>query len=122
VDHRGSSPPWTGLHCRLEELTRARPPGATAHSGLPRLHRKDEELARVRFRASPGVALGEGVAQAWREEKESRGRGGGGRWGSSTFIVAEGGGRLTIKAEKRPAVISFMPLKAGWLKEGLRGD
>jgi hypothetical protein len=26
VDHRGSGPPWTGLHCRPEELIGARPP------------------------------------------------------------------------------------------------
>jgi hypothetical protein len=38
------------------------------------------------------VALSESDAQAWREGKESRGRSGGGRRGSSLFIVAEGGG------------------------------
>jgi hypothetical protein len=37
------------------------------------------------------VTLGESDAQAWREGKESRGRGVGGRWGSCPFIVAEGG-------------------------------
>jgi hypothetical protein len=37
------------------------------------------------------VALGESDAQAWREEKVSRGRGGGGWRGASPFIVAEGG-------------------------------
>jgi hypothetical protein len=39
------------------------------------------------------VALSESDAQAWREGKVSRGRGGGGRRGASPFIVAEGGGR-----------------------------
>jgi hypothetical protein len=53
VDHRGSGPPWTALHCRLEELIGARPTGALVHDGSPRLHGKDEELARVRSRASP---------------------------------------------------------------------
>jgi hypothetical protein len=37
------------------------------------------------------VVLGESDAQAWRGGKESRGRGGRGRRGSSPFIVAEGG-------------------------------
>jgi hypothetical protein len=37
------------------------------------------------------VALGESDAQVWREEKESRGRCGGGSQGSSLFIGAEGG-------------------------------
>jgi hypothetical protein len=37
------------------------------------------------------VVLSESDAQAWREEKESKGRGGGGRHVSSPFIVAEGG-------------------------------
>jgi hypothetical protein len=37
------------------------------------------------------VALGESDAQAWREGKVSRERGGGGRRGASPFIVAEGG-------------------------------
>jgi hypothetical protein len=57
---------------------------------LPRLHRKDEELTEVRFRASPKtkewrgdqattVVLGESASQAWTKEKEIRGRGGGGQ-------------------------------------------
>jgi hypothetical protein len=53
VDHRGSSPPCTDLHCRLEELIGARPTAAPGHGGLPQLHREDEELAEVRFRALP---------------------------------------------------------------------
>jgi hypothetical protein len=67
------------------------------------------------------VALGEIAAQAWRE-KESRGRVGGGWRGSSPFIVAEGGRRPAIKAEKWPAVMALTLVKAGQLKEGLRGD
>jgi hypothetical protein len=55
VDHRGSGPPWTGLRRRLEELIGARPTGALVHESSPRLHGKDEELARVRSRASPEV-------------------------------------------------------------------
>jgi hypothetical protein len=39
------------------------------------------------------VSLGESDAQASREGKESRGRCGGGRWGSSLFLGAEGGGQ-----------------------------
>jgi hypothetical protein len=38
------------------------------------------------------VALGESIAQAWREGKESRGRASAGRRGSSLFIVANRGG------------------------------
>jgi hypothetical protein len=53
VDHRGSGPPWTGLHCRSEELIEAQPTGALVHDGSPRLHGNDEELTRVRSRASP---------------------------------------------------------------------
>jgi predicted HAD superfamily Cof-like phosphohydrolase len=53
--HRGSGPPWTGLHHRLEELTRARPTGAPVHESSVRLYVKDEELARVQSRASPEV-------------------------------------------------------------------
>jgi hypothetical protein len=49
VDHRGSGPPWTSLHRQPEELIGARPTGAPVHRGL---HRKDEELARVWYRAS----------------------------------------------------------------------
>jgi hypothetical protein len=45
------------------------------------------------------VALGESNAQAWREGKESRGRCGGGRRGSSLFIGAEGG-QLVVKARE----------------------
>jgi hypothetical protein len=37
------------------------------------------------------VALSESDAQAWREGKVSRERGGGARWGASPFLVAEGG-------------------------------
>jgi hypothetical protein len=55
VDHRGSGPPWTGLRCRPEELTGARPTGAPVHESSPRLHGKDVELARVQSRASPEV-------------------------------------------------------------------
>jgi hypothetical protein len=55
VDHRGSGPPWTGLRRRPEELTGALPMGAPVHESLPRLHGKDEELARVQSRASPEV-------------------------------------------------------------------
>jgi hypothetical protein len=58
VDHRDSSPPWTGGHCRFRELAGARPPavlvpessdrragegeGGPANSmvGLPRLERR----------------------------------------------------------------------------------
>jgi hypothetical protein len=75
---------------------------------LPRLHGKDEELTGVQFRASPKterrrgevavVALSESDDQAWREGKEIKGRCGGGRWGSSLFIGAEGG--LVVKAEE----------------------
>jgi hypothetical protein len=50
------------------------------------------------------VALGESDAQAWREGKVSRGRGGGGRRGASLFIVAEGGGGV-VKAEELPALM-----------------
>jgi hypothetical protein len=67
--------------------TGAWPLGAPGHGGLPRLHGKDEELAGVQFRASPKT-------EEWcgdRAIEESRGRGGGGWWGSSPFIVAEGG-------------------------------
>jgi hypothetical protein len=46
------------------------------------------------------VALGESDAQAWREGKVSRERGGGGRWGASSFLVAEGG-QGVVKAERR---------------------
>jgi hypothetical protein len=53
VGHRGSGPPWTGLLCRPEELIGARPTGTPVHDGSPQLHGKDEELARVRSRASP---------------------------------------------------------------------
>jgi hypothetical protein len=55
VDHRGSGPPWTDLRRRPEELTSARPTGAPVHESSLRLHGKDEELARVRSRASPEV-------------------------------------------------------------------
>jgi hypothetical protein len=55
VDHRGSGPPWTGHSHRPEELIGARPTGAPVHESSPRLHGKDEELARVRSRASPEV-------------------------------------------------------------------
>jgi hypothetical protein len=53
MDHRGSGPQWTGLHCRPEELIGARPTGTPVHDGSPRLHGKDEELTKVRSRASP---------------------------------------------------------------------
>jgi hypothetical protein len=53
MDHRGSGPLWTGLCHRLEELTGARPTGVPVHESSLRLHGKDEELARVRSRASP---------------------------------------------------------------------
>jgi hypothetical protein len=53
MDHRGSGPPWTGLHYRLEELIRAWPTATLGHGSLPRLHGKDEELDGVQFRASP---------------------------------------------------------------------
>jgi hypothetical protein len=53
VDYRGSGPPWTGLHCRPEELIGAQPTGTPVHDGSPRLHGKDEELARVQSRATP---------------------------------------------------------------------
>jgi hypothetical protein len=53
MDHRGSSPPCTGLHCQPEELIGARPTAAPGHGSLPRLHGKDEELSGVQFRASP---------------------------------------------------------------------
>jgi hypothetical protein len=55
VDHRGSGPPRTGLRRQPEELIGARPTGAPVHESSPRLHGKDEELARVRSRASPKV-------------------------------------------------------------------
>jgi hypothetical protein len=55
VDHRNSSPPWTGLRRRTEELTRALPTGAPVHEISPRLLGKNEELVRVRSRASPEV-------------------------------------------------------------------
>jgi hypothetical protein len=52
------------------------------------------------------VALSESEAQAWREGKESRGMGGGGRWGSSLFILAEGEGRQpVVKAEELPVLM-----------------
>jgi hypothetical protein len=96
---------WTGLHYRPKEHIGAPPTAALGHGGLPQLHGKDEELAGVQFRSSPKterrrsdramtvVVLGESDAQAWREGKESRGRCGVGRQGSSLFIRAEGGGR-----------------------------
>jgi hypothetical protein len=89
VDHQASGPPWTSLHCRPDELTGAWPLGAPGHGGLPRLHGKDEELAGVRFRASPKT-------EEWRGDRateESRGMSGGGWWGSSPFIVGQVGGR-----------------------------
>jgi hypothetical protein len=55
VDHRGSSPPWTGLRRRPEELTGALPTGGLVHESSPRLLIKNEELAGVRSRASPEV-------------------------------------------------------------------
>jgi hypothetical protein len=51
------------------------------------------------------VALSESDAQAWREGKVSRGRGGGGRRGASPFIVVEGGGEGVVKAEELPALM-----------------
>jgi hypothetical protein len=90
VDHRGSGPPWTGLHCRPEELIGARPTGAPVHDGSPRLHEKDEELARVWFRAPPKTEERCGD-RATAVKKLSRGRGGGGWRGASPFIVAEEG-------------------------------
>jgi hypothetical protein len=55
VDHRSSGPPWTGLRHRPEDLTGARPTGASVYESSPRLHRKEEEFARVRSGASPEV-------------------------------------------------------------------
>jgi hypothetical protein len=49
------------------------------------------------------VALGESDAQAWREGKVSRRRGGGGRRGASPFMVAEGG--RVVKAEELPTLM-----------------
>jgi hypothetical protein len=52
------------------------------------------------------VVLSESDAQAWREEKESKGRGGGGRQVSSPFIVAEGGEwRPVVKVEELPSLM-----------------
>jgi hypothetical protein len=74
---------------------------------LPLLHGKDEELARVRFRASPKMEEWRGnrvttvkKRQRWRlvrvlfnhKERRRRVGGGGGWWASSPFIVAEEGG------------------------------
>jgi hypothetical protein len=53
VDHQDPGPPWVSLHCRPKEHIEAWPMAAPDHDGLPRLHRKDEELAGVQFRASP---------------------------------------------------------------------
>jgi hypothetical protein len=50
------------------------------------------------------VALGDNDVQAWREGKESRWRGGGGRRGASPFIEAEGGEGV-VKAEELPALM-----------------
>jgi hypothetical protein len=55
MDHWGSGPPWTGLRRRPKELIGARPTGAPVLESSSRLHGKDEELARVRSRASPEV-------------------------------------------------------------------
>jgi hypothetical protein len=53
VDHRGFCPPWIDHHGQLDELIEAQPKAALGHGGLPQLHGEDEELAGVRFRASP---------------------------------------------------------------------
>jgi hypothetical protein len=55
MDHRDSGPPWTGLRRRPEELTGALPTSAPVHESSPRPLRKNEELVRVRSRASPEV-------------------------------------------------------------------
>jgi hypothetical protein len=55
VDHRDSSPPWTGLRRRPEELTGALPTSAPVHESSPRPLGKHEELVGVRSGASPEV-------------------------------------------------------------------
>jgi hypothetical protein len=55
VDHRDSGPPWTGLHCQPEELTRALPTGAPVHESSPRPLGKHEGLVGFQSRASPEV-------------------------------------------------------------------
>jgi hypothetical protein len=55
VDHRDAGPPWTGLRRRPEELTGALPKGALVHESSPRPLEKNEELIKVRSRASPEV-------------------------------------------------------------------
>jgi hypothetical protein len=106
------------------------------------LHGKDEELAGVQFMASPKtkgrrgndgeemvvVALSESDAQAWRERNESRGRCGGGRWGSSLFIAAVGGrGWPVVRAEEWPVLMGMKWLAINWwftlwIKGGGRGN
>jgi hypothetical protein len=61
------------------------------------------------------VVLGESDAQAWREGKESRGRCGGGRRGSSLLIGVEGGRwQPVVKAEEWPALMGTKRLTLNW--------
>jgi hypothetical protein len=97
---------------------------------LPLLHGKDEELARVRFRASPKTEEWRGnrvtavkKQRRWRSVRvlfnhKERRRRVGGRWrtvGFFPFYSGRGGGsgQRAIMAQKRPTVMALMPLKAG---------
>jgi hypothetical protein len=94
--------------------------GTPVYGSSPQLHANDEELARVRSRASPeAAALGGSDARAWREENRGWERCGEVRGWCSPFIGVGGapgrGGRgLT------PALMALMPLKTGG--GGLRGE
>jgi hypothetical protein len=59
------------------------------------------------------VVLGESDAQAWREGKESRGRCGGGRWGSSLFYRGRGGWPV-VKAEEWSTLMVMKWLTLNW--------
>jgi hypothetical protein len=84
MDHRGSGPSWTGLHCRPEELIGARPPATP----VPR------EL-RPRGRGEEGRAgeLNGGVAAA-REVVE-------GRLTSGGASARKGDGENALRAKRK---------------------
>jgi hypothetical protein len=113
VDHRGSGPPWTSLHRRPEELIGARPTGAPVHRGL---HGKDEELARVWYRASLEVEERRGGRvtavpnrQRWRrsvramlkrgEKRREAGRGAVKPGGGARLLYGSGAARGAIAGE-----------------------